>query len=250
MMIVPMISNDAASIAWNSMAESGAFDASLLVVDFIGDQTQEKLGDLELEELVDDLRLIQEKFKKRYPNGLPKAVGGEVDSRIVKPIHKHLSAVTHVDQLARIGFWRWLSNVAYSGFFWKFIEWRFQDRMQINWGITSGSRLVEVYFYRAWLRGHFMFEPKLSDPYHYAQKGASDVWRSHIFRQEFGRDRNFVKAFLDVLVDDKGKSKVSSQSLRQEVIPAVRAWTSNATFSHLSYPECKELIEKLINEGI
>ena len=95
-----------------------------------------------------------------------------------------------------------------------------------------------------------MFEPKLSDPYHYAQKGASDVWRSHIFRQEFGRDRNFVKAFLDVLVDDTGKSKVSSQSLRQDVIPAVRAWTSNATFSHLSYAECKDLIEKLINEGI
>ena len=57
----------------------------------------------------------------------------------------------------------------------------------INWGITSPGSIIEVYFYRAWLRGQKMYDPSDADPYKYARLGASDVWRSHILRQDFGR---------------------------------------------------------------
>jgi hypothetical protein len=249
-MNVPVISNDVATTVWVAMDASGQFDASALTLEYIGPDGGERLTDLDLDELVDELRAIKEEFEERYPQGLPKAVGGEVDSRVVRPVHRHLSAFAGVDQLSRLGFWRWLSNLAYQGFFWSFIDWRFKERKQINWGITSPSKALEAYFYRAWLRGHLMYDETLPDPYGYAQKGASDVWRSHILRQEFGRDLNFRKAFLDYLVDSDGRTKVSSTKLRQKVIPALRAWTSGGTFSHLTYDECSDLIESLVEEGI
>jgi hypothetical protein len=110
--------------------------------------------------------------------------------------------------------------------------------------------MVEVYFYRAWLRGHKMFEGSGADPYHYAKKGASDVWRSHILRQEFGRDREFVKAFLDTIYDEDGDTRIGTEDIRKTVIPALRAWTSSASFSHLGYNENLKLIQHLISEGV
>ena len=92
-----------------------------------------------------------------------------------------------------------------------------------------------------------MFEPDASDPYQYVKKGATDMWRSHILRQEFGRDKEFVKAFLDTVYDEQGKTVVGTSELRKELIPAIRAWTSGGLFSHLSYKENLELL-KLLKE--
>lgn len=250
-MKLPLLDNNSATTLWNCFESTGAFNGSSLALEYSGAEEDAPLTDLDLEELAEELSAIKSGFEKRFPQGLPKAFGGEVDSLIVKPVHNRLSKIASVSQLSNLAFWRWLSNMALSGAFWKFIAWRYEDKKQINWGITSPSQAIEVYFYRAWLRGHMMYDASLSDPYKYAKKGNSDIWRSHILRQDFGKDREFVKAFLDTVIDEQtDKVKISSNKLRSVLIPALRAWTASATFSNLSYQECKDLIEQLLEQGI
>ena len=174
-------------------------------------------------------------------------MAGSIDAQVVEPLHEILTASgATAFQLSQLGFWRWLSNVACGGYLWDFIKWRFDNGNQlVNWGITSQGQIIEVYFYRAWLRAHKMHDPHSSDPYKYAKLGSSDVWRSHILRQEFGRDKEFVKAFLDTIYDQNGATVIGTNELRTKLIPALRAWTSNSTYSHLSYKENLELIASL-----
>lgn len=246
-MKVPAISNDQASVVWNSLNDHGTYEGvGELVFDYIGDDAEVSFSDLDLSDLADELSAI----RFSYLTDNKKISGGAIDSDIVEPIHRCLtSAGLTPTQLSHLGFWRWLSNIACNHIFWHFIKWRYGSDIQQNWGITSQGSIIEVYFYRAWLRGHKMFDETLSDPYHYARIGSSDVWRSHILRQEFGRDKEFVRAFLDTVYDDSGKTVIGTEELRKKLIPALRAWSSNSTFSHLSYSENLELIRILRNDG-
>ena len=245
-MKLPWVDNDTATIAWNAYKRTGEFDSSQLKLEFIGEDEDEELSYLELERIVDNLTTVQSKFRGKNI----KSIGGQIDADIIETVHSCLEPLCSVNQLSRLGFWRWFSNIAYNGFFWKFIMWRFNSDKMINWGITSPSLFIEVYFYRAWIRGHKMYDKDEVDPYKYAKKGSSDVWRSHILRQDFGRDREFVKAFLDTIYDESGATVIGTSELRTKLIPALRAWTSNATFTHLSYSECLHLIQKLRTEGV
>jgi hypothetical protein len=246
-MRVPQISNEQATLAWNAMNDLGVYDASEVVFDYIGSsEDDEIISDIELMDLCSSLLDIKSKYGDRNR----KNIGGQIDAEVVEPIYNTLSEIMNVHQLSHIGFWRWLSNIANSGFFWEFIKWRFGSDQQVNWGIASPGSIIEVYFYRAWLRGHKMFDGSLADPLHYAKLGGSDVWRSQILRQDFGRDREFVKAFLDTVYDKNGQVQVGTEEMRTKLIPALRAWTSSSTFSHLSYTENLALIERLRSEGI
>ncbi|MFZ4746158.1 MAG: hypothetical protein ACOYLK_04600 [Sphingomonas sp.] len=246
-MRVPQISNEQAALAWNAMKDLGAYDASEVVFDYIGSSDEEEIvSDIELMDLCASLLDI----KAKYGDKNKKNIGGQIDADVIEPVYKTLSEIANIHQLSHIGFWRWLSNIANSGSFWKFIQWRFGGDTQVNWGIASPGSIIEVYFYRAWLRGHKMLDPSLPDPLHYAKLGGSDVWRSHILRQDFGRDREFVKAFLDTVYDKNGQVQVGTEEMRTKLIPSLRAWTSSSTFSHLSYNENLTLIERLRSEGI
>ena len=242
-MRLPSISNDQALIAWNSMRNHGSFDSSEIVMDYIGDDADGlTFSDIDLISLFDELLSV----KAKYANKNKKNIGGLIDSDIIEVVHKTLTAAeASAFQLSQLGFWRWLSNISCNGALWDFVQWRFTSDVQVNWGITSPGSIIEVYFYRAWLRGHRMFDAKQQDPYKYAKLGSSDVWRSHILRQEFGRDREFVKAFLDTVYDPNGQTQIGTDELRKKFIPALRAWTSNSTFSHLTYSENLELIKTL-----
>lgn len=234
------ISIDAAQMVWNKNFKGEAPDLSFVNIEQIGGD-QELLSDFELDDLVEAFRDIQSKYEgKNFKSG-----GGLIDAELPEILHSKLIKLADTHQLTDMGFWRWLSNIACNGFFWDFIMWRLNSDRVINWGITNASNAVEIYLYRAWLRGHKMFDTSLNDPYKYARKGSSDVWRSHILRQDFGRDREFVKAFLDTVYDDSGRTVIGTTELRQSLIPSLRAWSSTATFSHLSYSENLELIRYL-----
>ena len=100
-------------------------------------------------------------------------------------------------------------------------------------------------YFRCWVRGHKLHSPDDPDPYFYAKKGTGDFWRSHILRTDVGKDRNFVKAFLDFNFANDGTRLVSDPKLRGKLIPGVRAWTSMASFSHLSYEECTDILTEI-----
>ena len=239
------ISSAVAGVAWEAHSQNNYFDVGAISIDTIGSD-DEVITDLALDALVGKLSEVKEATGGK----ISKVSGGAIDSKITEIVHSELAPLASVYQFAQIGFWRWLSNVANDGFFWEFIMWRFNGDKRVNWGITTQSQIIEVYLYRAWLRGHKMYDESESDPYRYAKLGSSDVWRSHILRQDFGRDKEFVKAFLDSIYSDKGKTVIHTKELREQVIPALRAWTSGSTFTHLSYKENLELIRKLRKDGI
>lgn len=246
-MRLPSITNDQASDAWNAMSDHGTFDAHQTVMDYIGNEEDDIFGDLDLDPLRDALADIKSKYAEKNK----KAVGGALDAEVIQPLHEILTeSGATVFQLSQLGFWRWLSNIACGGYFWEFIKWRFGGNKLVNWGITSQGQIIEVYFYRAWLRAHKMYDADAADPYKYAKLGGAEVWRSQILRQEYGRDREFVKAFLDTLYDANGATLVGTTELREKIIPAIRAWTSNSTYSHLSYKENLELIASLRNDVV
>lgn len=239
-MRVQSISLETAEELWNARMAGNKRDTLTVNIDELGSDA-ELLSDFELDELKDQLVDV----KNKYDGKNLKRIGGEIDANLPEIIHHELKDLTGVHELSSIGFWRWLSNDACDGFFWDFIMWRFNSDKVINWGITGPGNVIEVYLYRAWLRGHKMFDPSSPDPYKYARIGSSDVWRSHILRQDFGRDVEFVKAFLDTIYDNAGKTVIGTKELREKLIPALRAWTSSASFSHLSYQENLTLIQHL-----
>lgn len=245
-MRLPWLSQDEAIKIWNARNTNAEFDYGKVQPDFIGEDDND-LSDIELYELVDDLQTVMARYEGK---NITKALGGQIDREVIKPTHSHLKSFGTPYQLSQLGFWTWLSNLAHDGFFWNFIKWRYDSDQVINWGITGQARIVEVYFFRAWLRGHKMYDADLSNPYKYAEKGASDVWRSHLLRVEFGRDREFVKAFLDTIYDEDNKTLIGTTELRKRVIPALREWSSMASFSNLSYEECVAIIDKLRTEDL
>lgn len=250
-MKVPTIDHETAYKVWTALMRDEEFSFSSINTVTVGSDDG-VLSDLELQPLLIKVNAIRTHFEEKYPTKLPKARGGDVDAGIIEPIYHELVVcrLCSTDLLTNLGFWRWLSLVACNGKFASFIKWRFPDGNQVNWGITSEAQLIEVYLFRAYLRAHKMNESKSANPYEYAVKGTSDVWRSHILRQEFGQDKEFVKAFLDTIYDKNGKTVIGAKKLRTVLIPALRAWTSKASFAHLNYNECKQLIEQLLDEGI
>lgn len=245
-MRVPSLNQNDAIKIWDARNNELNFDYSKVVTDFIGSDDTD-LSDFELSDLVEELASVKESYEGK---DISRAVGGQIDRDVIKHVHSHLSLLATPYQLSQIGFWAWLSNLSYNGFFWQFLKWRFGGEKVINWGVTSQGRIIEVYFFRAWLRGHKMIEPTLPNPYKYAEKGGSEIWRSHLLRVEFGRDREFVKALLDTAYDDDNKTLVGANEMRKKLVPALRTWTSSASFSNLNYEECFELIQKLRHDEI
>lgn len=244
-MRIPLVSENFAVSQWNSYAAGGDPLPIAGQIDYLGPDGEQVLNEVELEDLYEDLESVRFKYDSQYPDGFPKSLGGRIESELVVPIHKTLSSLATPGQLSHVGFWRWLSNVAHRGKFWQFIDWRFEERQQVNWAITSPRNLKESLFFRCWVRGEKMYNPELPDPYRYAKMGTGDFWRSHILRQDFGKDRAFVEAFLDFNFDPDGTRHISDTKLRKNLIPAVRAWSSMATFSQLSYDECTEVLKRL-----
>ena len=246
-MRVYSISSDNAGVYWNQRKKNEEISFTENEAEIIGPDGADLLSDYELEDLVDRLEEIKAEYNGKQNN---KAVAGTIDAKVCEIVHSELSVKVNTRELSQIGFWRWLSNVASNGYFWNFIDWRIGGDAQLNWGVVGPGSIVEVYFYRAWVRGHKMVEPGSSDPYKYAKIGASDMWRSHLLRVEFGKDREFVKAFLDTVYDDKGKTVVGTNQLRKQLIPAIRAWTSGGMFSHLSYKENLELLKMIKDQEV
>lgn len=240
---LPNIDIESAAKAWERHTD-GSFNAQDFSCYFPSHDTGiENLTEADMFEFHSDFSRIREEYDGKNM----KNYGGYVDSEIVEVIHSTFKPQASTYDLSQAGFWMWLSNIAMDGFLWDFIAWRFgANAAKVNWGITNSSNfMIEGYLSRAWLRGHKMFDPSLPEPYEYAKKGLSDLWRSHILRTEFGKDREFVKAFLDVI----DENSISSKQTRISLIPAIRAYTSNAAFSHLNYEDCKKILIKFIEKS-
>ena len=164
-MLLPVLNISDAAAIWDARNNTSEINLNRVTLDYVG-EGDEHISDLELATLVDDLRTV----RLKYDGKNMKSVGGQIDSEIIRPVHSFFDALAEPFQLGRVGFWCWLSNIAHDGYFWDFIKWRLGGNKPSIGASQVKRGLLEVYFYRAWLRGHKMLEPNLENPYEYAER--------------------------------------------------------------------------------
>ena len=95
----------------------------------------------------------------------------------------------------------------------KLVSWRHVSAdspfgtQDANFGLTTD--LEKGFFSRLWLRAHLLHDPSAADPYEYAKRGSQDLWRSHLFRTEYGMVPVVAKAFLRFAFPDEDPDRAS-----------------------------------------
>ena len=195
-----------------------------------------------------ELTNILDSIKNKYPDILPVNRGNKFDIEVLPVIHKHFMEYS-LKMVTCAGFWRWFSIMAVDSFFYDLIEWRFKSSEgkivgPINWGIANDNAIRDYYFYYCWLRADVGFDETIKHKYEIAKTGDADFWRSHIFRQDYGKDRILVKAILNVIFKDDHYN-FTIKTIRHIFIPKIRAWYATGSFSHLNLNECIEVVKMI-----
>lgn len=262
---LPGISAEDGDAIWNKrrqdspILQAGSYEVTFTPEFIASNPDQKQFSIIQLDKLMQDLNAIREKYSSD-DGSCRKRSSSEIDASVAEVVHSNFSKLQLSPyQLSDVRFWTWLSNLAAEGFFWKFIFWRFKnqdiqaegggdqskkaapDPARVNWGICSPAQLHEIYFAGAWLRSHKAYDSKKADPYAFVKMGGIENWRSHILRVEFGWDREFVKALVEVIKEDK----MGASSVRKILVPSLRAWMSSANFANLSYDDSKTIIRHL-----
>lgn len=209
----------------------------------------ERLLDTDLEDLAEELDSAIAPLKRKYEK-LSRSSGAELDTVVAPIIRSHLDQLVDPKGMHRLGFWRWLSNAAVGGYFWRLIDFRFSGeakRAEINWAITDKfSDRFETYLFRIYCKAGFFRTLDPARSVEFSARGGSEEWRSNIFRLEIGKSPTFVHAWLAFAEEQQ----LNSSRIRSSLVPSLRAWLSSGAFAHLSFEESKELIKNIYEQGI
>ena len=197
--------------------------------------------------LADDLGALRERFGGK---ALPKNKGKDFEAEACPIVHHRLRLSP--DCASSTEFWAWLTLHAADGLFADLVDWRFGGYQTIkprNYGIARPAEIFEGLFARLWFRGEMAYEPKANDPYTLAKRGDIDIWRSHLFRQEFGRCYAVQRALLRYQYPDSNPTKktLSNGEIRKLV---KRLRIANATLSYelLDVETVTEVISTIVHE--
>ena len=181
-------------------------------------------------------------IKAKYPEsvGLRDPAGGHFESEACSCVHRDLPRDPQV--LSDPEFWLWLSIAQ----FWAIVDWRHGGESghsaPANFGIGS---LSENLFYRMWLRADIGYEPERDDAYALAKRGDQDFWRSHLFRQGYGRSRNLAQALIRFQFPDAcpGDPTLKIREIR-ELAKRLRRLDPNLIFDYLDAGDTFQLIKR------
>jgi hypothetical protein len=200
-----------------------------------------------LEPLAERLFALRGKFGGA---ALAKSRGKAFEAAACEVVHRTLPLGP--DCASSPEFWAWLTLIASDGVFAELVDWRFGGYDAIkprNYGVARQSELFEGLFARLWFRGEIAFEPDATDPYTLAKRGDIDIWRSHLFRQEFGRCQSVQRALLRYQYPDANPTKktLSNTEIRKLV---KRLRIANATLSYelLDVETVTEVISTIVEE--
>jgi len=208
-----------------------------------------RLLDTDLEDLAEELDSAIDPLKRKHEK-LSRSSGAKLDILVAPILKSHLDQLVDPKGMHRLGFWRWLSNAALGGYFWRLIDFRFSGepkRAEINWAITDKfSDRFETYLFRVYCKAGFFRAIDPNRAIEFSQRGGSEEWRVNIFRNEAGKSPTFVHAWLDFQKEER----LSRVQIRSRLIPSLRAWLSAGAFAHLNFEESKELIKNIYEQGI
>lgn len=168
--------------------------------------------------------------------------GFDFDVQAAVLIHRLLDR--HHPALVDRDFWRYLAVVELH----EVIDWRHggpegRAKNLENFGI--GGSLVECYPYRCWLQADIAYEERLPDPYAWARLGDPDTWRSHLFRQNWARDRRVAKAFLKTVFGAPGAGSTVRGPDPRKLAKELRRVAATLTLAALDEESLDDLMEEL-----
>ncbi|MGE0294817.1 MAG: DUF6339 family protein [Hyphomonadaceae bacterium] len=192
------------------------------------------------------LVVLMKKVAPSEHTNLPKNKGGEFEALACVAFHETLKLPRYVAADHR--FWLWLTFAWSGGDFAKLVDWRFQGKPdQKNYGVTSAASFREGFLARLWWRAEIGCQPGAKDPYAIARQGDQDIWRSHILRQRYGRNRSFARSFISTLYP-KGKRTLSIREER-ELAKLTRARNAATAFELLDDNTRDAVLSELIGDA-
>jgi hypothetical protein len=94
------------------------------------------------------------------------------------------------------------------------------------------------------LRGDIGRDQNRSDPYELVFRGDQDLWRSHIFRQQFAQVRSIARALLLFQYPDEHPEKArASTKVIREMVKEIRRRQATIAYELLGDDAARELIE-------
>ncbi len=181
-------------------------------------------------------------IKSRYPQRLGRRdpAGGQFEAEACSEVHRFLPFDPQM--LGDYEFWTWLAVFHFR----ELVDWRHGGENGLaapaNFGIGNGS---ENLLYRMWLRADMGCRLGAADPYELARRGDQDFWRSHVFRQGYGRCRSLVRALVRYQFPD-GQPEVATLKIPEirELAKRLRRLHPNVVFEYLSEDEAYALVQK------
>ena len=197
-----------------------------------------KFDEQSLKGLADELYEVKKGYQPKLRSRDP--AGGEFEAAACAIVHKNIPADPNM--LADAGFWLWLSITQFASL----VDWRHGGEegkaSPANFGIGG---IVENLLYRMWLRADIGFEPTALDPYELARKGDQDFWRSHIFRQGYGRCRRLSRMLIRYQFPTEKRNGPTLKTLEiRELAKRLRRLDPNLMYDYLDEREIFELIQK------
>lgn len=226
-----VISADKASTVLETLRGGGEIDAE--------DVDERGEGKAFPSDVLEHLQTRLAKIKAKFPEALGKRdqAGGQFEREACAVVH---AAIPSEDphMLADYDFWTWLALS-----FRELVEWRHGGKEGVahiaNFGI--GKR-EENLFYRLWLRAEIGKAD--GTKYELSRRGDQDFWRSHIFRQDYGKCRAFVHALVKLQFPDPGdKARWDTDHIR-ELAKRLRRVNATLIFESLDDGGAEALVER------
>jgi hypothetical protein len=172
--------------------------------------------------------------------------GGEFEAKACEVLHRRLPLPRRV--AGDRDFWSWLTFAAEDGRFASLVDWRFGlEAHPANYGVTTPGSFREGLFARLWWRADIGFVHDETDPYQLARYGDQDIWRSHIFRTRYGRNREFARSFLTTIYN--GAERKQPLAVEREMAKLARARHAGTALEVLDAPQKDSLLSGILAEA-
>lgn len=186
--------------------------------------------------LVEAINKIKGKFPQRLGHRDPK--GSEFEAEACVELHRRLPS--DPEMLADSEWWIWLAVFRFR----ELVDWRHGgasgQAAPANFGIGNAS---ENLLYRMWLRADIGYDP-VSNSYQLAQRGDQDFWRSHVFRQGYGRCRTLVRALIRYQFPDGSPEAPTLKTGEiRELAKRLRRLHANVVYEYLDEYAAYELVK-------
>ena len=172
--------------------------------------------------------------------------GGEFEAKACEIVHRTLKAPRYA--LSDPEFWLWVTLASCESAVAALVDWRFGPSSDPkNYGVTTPGSFREGLLARLWWRGDIGHKPEDTDPYAMARTGDQDIWRSHVFRTRYGRNREFAREFVAMIYN--GERRTHPLSVERAMAKLTRARHASTAIEVLDSRTKRSILSELVGEA-